>query len=107
MFIRSFLFRHGPTPGALFDWFGFAGLGPLTRVFTRAYMFWWETSRKRLTAWHRQELKRIDSNFAYAEATRELINAREVARERGVKPLSSKYPDIRDFLPKDYFSSKL
>ena len=52
MFIRSFLFRRGPTPGALFDHFGYSSLGPIAKPIIRAYLYWWESSRIRLIAWH-------------------------------------------------------
>ena len=100
MFIRSFLFRHGPTPGSLLDSRGQGFIGYITLPFIRAYSSWWEYSKTMLIAWHRQELKEIDFRFAHQDAVRELIHAREAARARGVKPLDPAYPDIEDFLPR-------
>jgi hypothetical protein len=54
--------------------------------------------RQRLVAWHRKRLKQLDSSFRYADASRQLINAREKARQQGIGPLDPRYPDIDDFL---------
>lgn len=101
MFIRSFLFKNGPTPASLYSLAGNGALASLFNPIISAYAIWWVSSQKRLIDWHRHELKQIDFNFEFAEATRELVRAREAARARGVSPLSSDYPDIQNFLSKD------
>lgn len=98
MFIRSFLYRHAPTPGSLMDAFDSKSGWSIARPFLQAYLAWWNYSRSVLSEWHREALKEVDDNFTLQNAERELIKAREAARARGVRPLDPEYPDIFDFI---------
>ncbi len=91
MFFRDFLFRHLPAPGPMMDKFGPTPL-------LSNYSQWWGYSKKVLTEWHYDRLTQIDSNFRFNEATRQLVNAREEARKKGIGPADPKYPHLPDFL---------
>ncbi len=98
MFIRRVLFTYCPQPSRMDGASGSGIIAVIARTFVRRYTMWWLESQMRVIAWHRAELQRLDVHFQYAEATRQLIQARERARQAGIGPLDRNYPDLDDFV---------
>jgi hypothetical protein len=91
MFIRSFLFRHGPTPGKLLDRFN--NIGPVP-----AYARWWSATQLKLARWHRSQLRALDpSGFGFSESIDRLMDARIQARAQGMQSDDPRYPCLSDF----------
>ena len=91
MFFRSFLYRHLPNPGTLFDRLGTTG-------FTCAYARWHSSSHLCLVKWHRCRLEEIDVDFRFSNANNALMAARSHARDEGIGPADPRYPVLGDFI---------
>ncbi len=53
--------------------------------------------QKKVVAWHRAELEKLDLIFQLQQSAFKLAVAREKAREAGVRPLDPDYPTLLDF----------
>ena len=60
-------------------------------------MFDYYDCKKRVIAWHRAELERMDADYCIQQASLRLIVAREKAQAEGIGPLDSRYPVMHDF----------
>ncbi|OYV63604.1 MAG: hypothetical protein B7X03_01135 [Parcubacteria group bacterium 21-58-10] len=54
--------------------------------------------RKKVIAWHRTELGRLNADFDLQQAALKLVAAMDKAHAEGVKPDDPKYPDIWDYI---------
>lgn len=55
----------------------------------------YDNCKKRVVAWHRAELEKLDSDFAFQQAGVRLTLARVKAAAAGISPLDPRYPDFR------------
>jgi hypothetical protein len=98
VFIRRILLRVLPLPKKLHDYANLVRSVKSLSAALQSYAAWYDFNRRAVIEWHKSELVRIDWEYAFHDAQRRLIIARERARERGVKPLAPEYPDLQDFL---------
>ena len=62
-------------------------------------LFDYDDCRKKVVAWHRAELEKLDHVFQIPQAAFKLAVAREKAREREVGPLDENYQTLFDLIP--------
>ncbi len=69
------------------------GAGILNR-----YEKWYGSLKQGAIDYHTKQLRRLDFQFRWNDAGRELVRRREIARTQGIDPLDPKYPDLRDVI---------
>lgn len=95
MFFRHVILKVAPQPNSLVVMgAGFLSGGLLYRMYRR----WYICTEKMLRDWHYKELCRMDSRFQLEQHQKELVRARNEARDRGIGPMDPGYPDIFDFV---------
>lgn len=98
MFLRNLLLKTFPTPRQIFAIAQVLRVSRLLSWAFSSYALWHEANKEAVIAWHKEELLKIDWEYELQDAQRQLVAARERARERGVRPLDPEYPDLQDFL---------
>lgn len=76
------------------------------KAFVWGYHQWYWLTKDQVIVWHREELKKLDWDFQFQEASSQLLAARRKAHESGMSAGSPDYPTLRDFLPPDLPSSR-
>ena len=79
----------------------------IVRIFPKNWKFSWRLRwllyynecEKRVIAWHKAELEKLDSGFRLQQAEFKLVAARTKAHREGIEPEDPRYPDIFDFVP--------
>lgn len=57
------------------------------------------TLQKRVIAWHKCELEKLDLDYAELQGTLKLLQARKMADEQGIGSMDSRYPDMSEYIP--------
>ncbi len=94
MFITLFLHRTLPRPRLVYEAF----TSPHLRWLADSYCWWWMQSQERLITWHRIQLVLLDPKERFSRGATSLMEARTKARDAGIGPMDSRYPELRDFV---------
>ena len=94
--IRPLLLALLPSPDAMYHFFGKSYTR--RRALYTLYCGWYRQLKKKVVAYHKDELVRLDFQFAMEEGSKELVRRRNAARDAGIGPVDSEYPDIEDVM---------
>jgi hypothetical protein len=88
MMFLAFLFAILPAPSPR-----------LKVVYISGYAQAYYSLQKKVAAWHKRELEKLDFEFAELQGSLNLMRARDVAISQGIGPMDPDYPDILDYSP--------
>lgn len=71
------------------------------------YLSFYKRYERAVIEYHKRQLRTLDHDYMFSEASHELVCRREIARKNGIGPMDAEYPDLYDVIDADSLQSKL